>query len=148
MNRRLFALFFILFSLTCSVTAGKKDNIEKLDKKSSGEVKQKIQMHLRLAQKALKNHKNKEAIDHYKKASKLGDTTSQCFLGSCYLYGLYGTKKDKEMAVKFYRKAAKKGNKLAQEQLSRCFADGTAGAGKPGKAPKKSAKWSRESHRL
>jgi hypothetical protein len=49
MNRRLFALFFILFSLTCSVTAGKKDNIEKLDKKSSGEVKQKIQMHLRLA---------------------------------------------------------------------------------------------------
>ena len=120
---------------------------KKTEKRTPDQRKKKIKESLILAQQALKNNKNRDAITYYTKAAKLGDTSSQCFLGSCYLYGMYGTTKNQELALKWYRRAAKQGNKLAQEQLSRCFANGTVGKNKPNKAPKKSAKWYRESKR-
>ena len=152
MNGRWIIAGCLIIAFTFSSATGAKDKkshpIVKGEKKISAEAKKKIQQHLMDAQRALREHKNREAIAYYTQAAKLGDTKSQCFLGSCYLYGLYGTPKDKEKAVQWYRKAAKRGNKLAQEQLSRCFGDGTAGTNKPKKASRKSAKWSRESHRL
>ena len=152
MNIRWIIAGCFIIAFTFTLEAGTKEkkstSIVKGERKISPETKKRIQQHIMNAQKALKEHKNRDAIAHYTKAARLGDTKSQCFLGSCYLYGLYGVSKDKEKAVQWYRKAAKRGNKLAQEQLSRCFADGTAGINKPKRASRKSAKWSKESHRL
>ena len=140
----------IILSSYCEEKASEDSN-KKSDNKTEAENlenrNKKIKEILVLAQNAMKGKKHKNAIEYYTKAARLGDTPSQCFLGSCYLYGLYGTPKDEEKAVQWYRRAARNGNKLAQEQLSRCFANGLVNTRRKVNSAKKSAKWAEKSHK-
>jgi len=146
----LFLFGLIAFSSYCGDKVAKEDLTDKKDKTKQETIEsrnKKIKELLILAQNAMKEKKHKDAIEYYIKAAKLGDSPSQCFLGSCYLYGMYGNEKDNEKAVHWYRRASKQGNKLAQEQLSRCFANGLVDTKRKVNSARKSAKWAEKSHK-
>lgn len=143
-------IFGLVISVYCGEKVAKEDQTEDANKSRKEKVEgrsKKIKELLVLAQNALKEKKDKDAIEYYTKAAKLGDSSSQCFLGSCYLYGMYGKEKDIDKAVHWYRRASKQGNKLATEQLSRCFASGKVETKRRVNAKKRAAKLSEKSHK-
>jgi TPR repeat protein len=58
------------------------------------------------------------------KNAELGDATSQCNLGVCYLNGTEVNQDYKE-SVKWFKKAAEQGNAVAQYYLGICYFNGT-----------------------
>ena len=136
---RFFLILMLVFSAGLSLTAGKRDG-KKVSELSTDEKNAKIKVFVAAAHAALKAGENSDALELYRKAARFGDSRSQCFLGSCYFYGLHGVSKNIDKAKRWYRKAAEQGNKLAQEQLSRCFGK-KASDTKRRRFHKKSAEW-------
>ena len=60
---------------------------------------------------------------YYQLMAKIGDKSSQCSLGCCYVNGL-GTEEDNEKAFYWFTKAANRGEVTAQNNLGVCYDNG------------------------
>jgi len=68
----------------------------------------------------------KLALDWFKKAAALKDTSAQMYMAAAYLFG-YGANKNKDSARQYYIEAARAGNVVAQYTLAKSFLDSKDG---------------------
>jgi TPR repeat protein len=66
----------------------------------------------------------KELHNKIRERAENGDAECMDILGTCYLYGVGGPKRNYEKAVEWFQKSAEKGNPVALSDLADCYLEG------------------------
>lgn len=72
-----------------------------------------------LSERAKTTKQNK--IKNYEESLKVGDPAAQCFVGVCYLFGIYGKPIDYDAGYKLIQSSADAGNKDGKAALGWCY---------------------------